>query len=66
MKNTVQAKYDKLKSILAEMKKVVVAYSGGVDSSFLLKVAHDVLGSDVLAVMLSSEVVSARELKDAE
>ena len=64
--DAVKAKYSRLESILAEMKKVVVAYSGGVDSSFLLKAAHDVLGSDVLAVMLSSEVISARELKDAE
>ena len=44
-------KFDELKNILREMGKVLVAFSGGVDSSFLLKVAVDVLGENVLAVI---------------
>jgi uncharacterized protein len=45
-------KFKKLKLILKELKSVVVAYSGGVDSTFLLKSAVDTLGADnVLACM---------------
>lgn len=41
-----QEKYNLLKQILKELGKVVVAYSGGVDSTFLLKVAVDMLGAE--------------------
>jgi len=48
------------------MKKVVVAFSGGVDSSFLLKVAIDTVGREnVLAVIASSETYTATEKRDA-
>ncbi len=40
-----QAKYAQLQALLRDMESVLVAYSGGVDSALLLKVAHDVLGS---------------------
>ncbi len=59
------SKYKKLKSILREMGRVVIAFSGGVDSSFLLKTAKDILGPDVLAVTASSATMPARESKDA-
>ena len=45
------SKFEELKNRLHEMRKVLVAFSGGVDSSFLLKVAADVLGENVLALM---------------
>ncbi len=41
-----QEKYDSLQQILKKLGKVVVAYSGGVDSTFLLKVAVDTLGAE--------------------
>jgi len=56
----------KLEKILSKMGKVVVAYSGGADSTFLLKVAVDALGKqNVLAVTAKSETYTSSELKDA-
>ena len=62
---TTQVKYERLKSILQKMGKVVVAFSGGVDSTFLLKVSHDILGNGVLAVIASSKIFPEIEMKNA-
>jgi pyridinium-3,5-biscarboxylic acid mononucleotide sulfurtransferase len=60
-------KYERLKEILKEMDNVVVAFSGGVDSTFLLKVAVDVLGvKNVLAVTADSETYPSSELEEAK
>jgi uncharacterized protein len=58
-------KVDQLRSILADMGSVLVAYSGGVDSAFLLKVAADTLGDRALAVTARSDSYPARELDEA-
>lgn len=55
-------KLRKLKGILKKMGSLVIAYSGGVDSAFLLKVAHDVLGDRVLAVTAVSPTYPIQEL----
>lgn len=63
---TTADKLEKLKGILRDMEKVVVAYSGGVDSAFLLKVAADTLGTDhVMAVLAISPTYPSREYNRA-
>jgi len=58
-------KLQKLKDILKNMESVVIGFSGGVDSTFLLKVAKDVLGDKVMAITASSSTFPQREMKEA-
>lgn len=58
-------KLDILKENIRNMKSLVVAYSGGVDSTFLLKVAYDLLKEHVLAVTARSSTYPEREYKEA-
>ena len=60
-----EARLRNLKTILKNMDRVVVAYSGGVDSSLLLRVAADVLGPRVYAVIASSPTYPDREIRAA-
>ena len=55
-----------LRRWLAQQPKVVVAYSGGVDSAYLAKVAHGVLGDRALAVTGRSPSLLELELKEAQ
>lgn len=57
---------DRLKKILGKLGRVVIAFSGGVDSTFLLKAAKDTLGrGNVLAVTATSETYPSSELNDS-
>ncbi len=60
-----QAKYERLQAILHDMGSVLVAYSGGVDSALLLKVAHDVLGERALGAIASSPAYAEEETQAA-
>ncbi|MFV0414307.1 MAG: ATP-dependent sacrificial sulfur transferase LarE [Oscillospiraceae bacterium] len=63
---TAQQKHDNLKQYLAELGSVAVAFSSGVDSTYLLKTAHDVLGNKAIAVTARSCSFPKRELQEAE
>jgi uncharacterized protein len=58
-------RYRSLQDILKTMGRVVVAFSGGVDSTLLLRVAKDVLDNDVLAVTAQSATMPRHEREDA-
>ena len=64
MKTDSNYKLEQLKQNLKKMNKAVVGFSGGVDSSFLLKVTTDVLGDRVLAVTIKSSVYPNREVDE--
>jgi uncharacterized protein len=57
-----RARLARLRELIAPLGTVVVAYSGGVDSSLLLRAAHDVLGSGAHGVIGRSDSYAAREL----
>lgn len=63
--SALETKLDDLKKLVRQMGKVIVAYSGGTDSTLLLKVAHDELGEDAIAVTAVSPSTPRDELDSA-
>ncbi|MCL4430041.1 MAG: ATP-dependent sacrificial sulfur transferase LarE [Chloroflexi bacterium] len=65
---TLERKLDKLKEFIAEKGKegVAIAFSGGVDSSTLAAVTHEVLGEKAVAVIAQSPTYTSEELRDAK
>lgn len=66
MKATAQTKLKQLQHILRDLKSCAIAYSGGLDSTFLIKVAYDTLGKNAIAVTATSSTYPKRELQDAK
>jgi uncharacterized protein len=60
-----QKKLNKLSDILASYSEVAIAFSGGVDSTFLLKHAHDLLGDNVIAVTAVAPNHAPDEIEEA-
>ncbi|MCA1957064.1 MAG: ATP-dependent sacrificial sulfur transferase LarE [Nitrospira sp.] len=60
-----QRKLVRLRTVLSDMGSVLVAYSGGIDSTFLLKVAHEQLGDRAVGVTAVSPTFPAIELEQA-
>ena len=58
-------KFDKLEEYIKGLGSLAVGFSGGVDSSFLLAVAHEVLGEKIIAVTAADYSVPEREVKEA-
>ena len=63
---SVGAKLEKLKSIVEDMESVVIAFSGGVDSTFLLKLCQDVIGDRAIAVTAISPTYPTHEFDEAK
>jgi pyridinium-3,5-biscarboxylic acid mononucleotide sulfurtransferase len=63
---TAQAKLQQLQQTLRDLKSCAIAYSGGLDSTFLIKVAYDTLGKNAIAVTATSSTYPKRELQDAK
>jgi len=66
MQQHIIEKYSHLKSIFKHLHSTVVAFSAGVDSTLLLKVAHDVLGGNAIAITAVSPTYPAEELEEAK
>jgi pyridinium-3,5-biscarboxylic acid mononucleotide sulfurtransferase len=59
-------KFQQLKALFAEMEQALIAYSGGVDSTLVAKIAYDVLGDRALAITAVSPSLLPEELEDAK
>ncbi|WP_043884244.1 ATP-dependent sacrificial sulfur transferase LarE [Caldanaerobacter subterraneus] len=59
-------KLKKLRDYVKNLKRVLVAFSGGVDSTFLAKVAYEELGEDMLAVTISTPLHPKREIEESK
>jgi pyridinium-3,5-biscarboxylic acid mononucleotide sulfurtransferase len=59
-------KFEQLRALFTEMEQALIAYSGGVDSTLVAKIAYDALGDRALAVTAVSPSLLPEELEDAK
>lgn len=59
-------KLESLRALFAEMDRALIAYSGGIDSTLVAKVAYDVLGDRALAITAESPSLLPEDLEDAQ
>ena len=57
--------YEGMVAAMRSRGRILVAYSGGVDSGLVARVAHDAVGRDALAVIADAESLARRELEEA-
>lgn len=66
MNHELKQKYENLKEEIKKLDSAIIAFSGGIDSTLILKVAHDVLGNKVIAVTADSPSLPRRELEETK
>jgi uncharacterized protein len=65
MDTILDAKLGRMRAMFSPMRSLIVAFSGGVDSTFVLKVAHEVLGGSVLALTTTSPTMPDEDRESA-
>ncbi len=66
MEKQLNYKQEQLKNRLKKMNRAIIAFSGGVDSSFLLDFAHKILDGNTIAVTINAPFISPREISEAK
>lgn len=66
MDSELKQKYEKLRKEIKKLGNAIVAFSGGIDSTLILKVAHDVFGNKAIAVTADSPSLPRRELEESK
>lgn|SRR3989338_467883 len=66
MEQELMQKYEDLKRIINKLGNIIIAFSGGVDSALILKVAYDILEGNVVAVTADSPSLPRRELEETK
>lgn len=61
-----QPKLEQLRTLFADMEQALIAYSGGIDSTLVAKLAYDVLGDRALAITAASPSLMPEDLEDAQ
>ncbi len=64
--NDLKRKVQKLEETIASLGRIVLAYSGGADSTLLLRFSKEILGNEVIAITASSQIIPQKEIEEAK